>query len=62
MGLREVRLLRGLRGLTGLMWLLYIYCDMVEQHGNRLYGAMGLLSKKWSGVGEWIEWIPLRLS
>ena len=43
------KLLRGLRGV----WF--------EQHGNRLYGVMGLLSKKWSGVGEWIEWIPLRL-
>ena len=32
---------------------LYIYIVMrLERHGNRLYGFMGLLSKKW----DWIEW------
>ena len=39
----------------------------LEHDGNRLYGFMGLLSKKsdgwmgdWSGVDS-IHWIPLRL-
>ena len=32
---------------------IYIYIVMrLERHGNRLYGFMGLLSKKW----DWIEW------
>ena len=54
-GLRKLRWLTGLsrfkwlRGLTGLMWLLYIVM-WLEHHGNRLYGFMGLWSKKW----EWV--------
>ena len=32
--------------------------DTVEHHGKRLYGFMGLQSKMWDWV---MEWIPLRL-
>ena len=60
-GLRRIRWMRGLRklmglrrvrwvrGLTGLMWLLYIMI-WLEHHGNRLYGVIRLLSKKWDGL------------
>ena len=58
--MRGLRKRRGLwdRGLTGLMWLLYIYIVIwLERHGNRLYGVMGLLSKK----VEWMDGYPFRL-
>ena len=49
-GLGKVRGVRWLRRLTGLMWT-YIYIVIwLERHGNKLYGVMGLLSKK-SGDG-----------
>ena len=39
--------------------------NTIEHHGNRLYGFMGLWSKKleWVSGVEWsgVEWIPLRL-
>ena len=63
--------LRGLRGLWGLreLWglrriggLLYFNVRWLGHHGNRLYGFMGLRSKKWDWM-KWsgVEWIPLRL-
>ena len=53
-GLKGLKGLRGLRWLTGLMWLLLMI--WLEHLGNRLYGVMGLVIKKWS---RWMEWIPL---
>ena len=48
--MKEMWGLRKLRGLTRLMWLLYTYVVIyLEYHGNRLYGAMGVLSKKSDG-------------
>ena len=42
-----------MRGLTGLMWLLYIVI-WLKHHGDRLYGIMGLLSKKWDGLDGYL--------
>ena len=52
-GLGKVKGVRWLRRLTGLMWT-YIYIVVwLERHGKRLYGVMGLLSKKSSdGLDE----------
>ena len=57
-GLMGLRWQRWLRGAKGLMLLLYIYVYIyivrwLGHHGNRLYGFMGLRSKKW----DWTGWM-----
>ena len=42
-------------------YIIDIYCYSEGENGIGLEAAEGLLSKKWSGLGERVERIPLSL-